>query len=51
MAPTPQRGDPVRLPQGVHLKQGVHVAPSQMIVVIVENKHGVYGRQIVQRER
>src|SRR5580692_5776704 len=46
-----QSGDPARPPQGLHLSQTFHGARSQMIVVIVGNKNGVYGRQIVQRER
>jgi hypothetical protein len=41
-----QRSDPACLPQGVHLSKALHGASSQMIVVIVRNKHGVDGRQI-----
>lgn len=45
------RGDPARLPQGVHLSQALDGACSQMIIVIVRNKHSVYVRQIVKCER
>ena len=46
-----EHGDPARVPQGVHLSKALHGARSQMIVVIVRNKHGVDCRQVVKRER